>query len=499
MASCYNFYEPFFRPDNEYSSRFLITTLATKHTEYKPIRIGKTKISTRCDAREFMSYPVETQVAIVYTHPPMNLTLVPSHLSEFSDHQRCTMLGYTACSQGSAAFASATASYVTSRFKSYFPYFTSIDTYEMPKSIVWPAQGGTDGKGGLPAQIFFDGNLPFNAIWPSGGNGVCNDYTMPDWGDCPSEITGCEIEVVKATVYYWPTTSAGDFCGSKTRLPNSQTIPGAENTVVIQARVGESSITTEITSPSALLVFPMVKRHFFATQFIESLYQTVSWRKSCGNNFQTTFAMQMHPDDISSKTYVKTASTRFTTTASDGHKSVHTKIDLGWQTSRIDFGAAYNAHWAPGLADESNTFVMGRWGLATLTLRPATTLSNGYVYTPPPDSMKRMNPDWVPRLALPIFQMYQKLGDWMNHRDQTAFMIDPPPSPFCRMGVDPEVAYIPITQPTIIASKPHPDATTITIATPGPDSNPGLRGIDAAHIIKETTQKPVDAGEWRIL
>jgi hypothetical protein len=122
------------------------------------------------------------------------------------------------CDQAYTAYSTKTYSFISSVYSTHF----------------------ASRKSGLPGSINFQNlNPPCEAPLPT----------------CPptEEVANCKLEARRgATVYYWPTSVSGDFCGAKVTEVPTPTAQGRPNIAVYD------SIT--ITSPSPLVVVPGVTR-----------------------------------------------------------------------------------------------------------------------------------------------------------------------------------------------------------------------------------------------
>jgi hypothetical protein len=431
---------------------------------------------TRCDGRKYLTALDFAMATVTYIHPPMNVTTIQPLWSSWPATGSCLSLNTAQCAQASKAFEAETSKVLSSVWAKYAPHVTAVSDFDsVPEYVVVPNRGGlwsSSGRsGGLPPYFNFEGAL---------NDPVCHGLAAPGRGECPEDIHDCLLDIPIARVYFWPTSSAGDYCGSRNRVPVPQTVLGVENTAVIRAYVGDNVVTTTITSPSALVVLPTVKRLVPMPTFLSGgIFKTI--HGPCGTDYQTAVAMQLHPDDISSMYYVGRSRSDFTATYADGHHGGVMRDDEIWYSSQIDFAAVRNPAWAPGDARE---FELTCWGALPESAKksPFTskTLENGAVITLPPCPSVMEN-SWQPKLRLPApDKIAALLGNWANFKQPNRNTNTTKPkknkaAPVCKVPDSSEgvgiVAYISITAATMTTDdKIKRYEGTITVTTSGPIS-----------------------------
>ena len=210
---------------------------------------------TRCDEVVVIPSKNVTAISLTFNEPwTSTITSFPSPVPvcKIREHQ---------CEQAYQAYSSKTYSYISSVYSAHF----------------------AQRKPGLPGSLSFNDNIkpPCDAPLPA----------------CPpsEEVASCKLEARQATVYYWPTSVAGEFCGAKVSSEPEATIQGKANTAVY----GQLTIT----SPSPLVVVPSVTRSVMPPATMVAEESDIFYR-ACGYPKDVSF--QVNPFNISSVRTVMT-------------------------------------------------------------------------------------------------------------------------------------------------------------------------------------------------
>jgi hypothetical protein len=117
------------------------------------------------------------------------------------------------------------------------------------------------------------------------------------FGMCPpsEEIAHCKVEARGATVYYWPSTVSGDFCGNGATAGARPTAMNNSNTAIFE--------DVTITSPSPLLVIPEATRNVVPPATMVAEESDIFYRP-CGYSKDLIFPVD--PRNVSSVRIVLT-------------------------------------------------------------------------------------------------------------------------------------------------------------------------------------------------
>jgi hypothetical protein len=458
---------------NDYLSQSLkykqgrhVTTSLSTATQYVSDSYGintSIPLIIRCDGRTII--PMESRFILPFTtkHPETVISTVSTIQWAWKPDASCSPLKRADCMERTKEYEAIRSSFIASVYSKFWPSVPKLTANNSATTIVVPRNGGNDGIGGLPGEIRFLTSFMDLDFCPA---------ESPEILKCPprQEIQNCRLVAPTMTVFYWPTSSVGNFCGAKTGVPNPMTISGKPNTAVIdvKSRPGDLAVKTILTSPSALVILPGLRREV-KTIPSRNDQKAQEWA-FCNSNWYTSATMQLHPDELSSiiPHYIST-SAHWTKNLDHSTSVYETLYRQEMKTESLDFAAIHNPAWLKGHFFDNPAECGQTWGDALYPSDLATTITEPQV-----ESMREYNckmrilfPHDVPALAVPWQPLLKMLDrDWVNLGGNQEDMEEP----FCKPEHEKMWPwYVPITEATITddipTGLPRLPGTTLTVTT----------------------------------
>jgi hypothetical protein len=430
----------------------------------------------RCDGRSYITAQTKLYHETTTIHPPVTVTRLnyyPFFL--WKPDPTCSALKMKDCREAYNAFSSATSAAISSVYSDLWPSVPTLAANNSVTTLVLPENIGRDGKSGLPPRIIFTGNGISGGGLSGAAGGVdsmCRDVP-PVLETCPSRpvVDKCQLVAYAMTVYYWPTSSVGDYCGAKTRMPATMTIPGTQNTALVINKGLSGGFTTVVTSPSALVHVPWINQQFqtgtTAKNGIPQLWTT------CGNEFTTSAAFKIHPDDLSAvKKYFVTTEI-WTTDVRASTSGRMTRYQGGTKTESADLAGVYNPAWLKEDFDDDSVECRQIYNGDIHPTEIVSTITESQVASMQQSKCTRRVLHWkdAPALALPTAQLLNALDqEWLNWGGKP----NADGKPFCK--AEPtrvwNIKYIALDSATVTGMGPplitRGPAVTVTITTEPP-------------------------------
>jgi hypothetical protein len=304
----------------------------------------------RCDGRSYITADSRIYIETTTVHPPVTVTALET-FPFWTAAPSCSALKMKDCREAYKAFASATSAAISSVYSEFWPSIPTLAANHSLTTIAIPNDAVQDGKGGLPPRISFSRGGFLDFFGTGGLSGAAGIYGMckdapPVLETCPSRpvVEKCQAVAYAMTVYYWPTSSVGDYCGAKTRMPATMTKPGEPNTaLIINKGYRDSGFTTLVTSPSALVYIPWIHQQYETLTTFDT--RTVPMWTSCGNDFTTSATFQIHPDDLSQVTTRQVLREIWTTDRKASTSGRATQYRRETTTVSADLAGVYNPAW----------------------------------------------------------------------------------------------------------------------------------------------------------
>ena len=273
-----------------YGKGIYVTQIVPTQTQVHWFTNTSVPTITRCDGWPRVLGPASTPVTLTYNEPVIKTKGV-----DYEEPPKCSYKDDD-CKTAYSVFSGVTTSMLSSIYSTHF----------------------AQSKTGLPGQYYFDFRPPCNEL-----------QTKTACAEGP-EIKSCRLAVHGATVMYWPTHSAGNFCGRKTKVEATATVAGKPNTAVFKGAT--------VTSPSALVIIPQATRELMLSTWAAEEWEKDMFRQ-CGTP-QTKITLAVDPEEISTfrRSYVPTASYRSVETH-NGQRTTkpYTRYSTLFVASRFDF------------------------------------------------------------------------------------------------------------------------------------------------------------------
>jgi hypothetical protein len=441
LSSCWNdFLSRTLKAQTDGLTTSLLTT--TQWVQHRFSINTSVPVVIRCDGRSYIPADSQLDYQTTTIHPPSTSTSVGGFL--WTPKPSCLALKLSDCIEGQSAFEAAKTSMISSLYSQYWPLVPTLDAVRSATTVVVARNGGPDGLGGLPPAIEVYGDVM--------GSGICN-VGLPQMEHCPSrkDVENCQLAAAEITVYYWPTSSAGSYCGPKTSIPFPMTKAGEPNTVLIDVSTIGNPIKTIITSPSALLVIPNIRREFLTKH--EQGISPDRTHITCGTDFATSATLRVHPSDLSAiePHFISTAegweTGNFPNYDTPAYK---TQYRQEMTLSPMDFAAVHNPAWLKQYPYDNTASCGPIWNGAIETSVLPTTITEPQVASMKQTncSMRVLDIYMAPVLAVPKWPLWKQLDrEWLNFGEKQAENEEPICKPMNSMAF--YVRYIPITAATV--------------------------------------------------